>query len=80
MSMEDRKHKHVKAKPARPALQSGPEAQPGPPADASRAHPVTVDLRDVPDYLKRHGLAITGSAIRDDGNGRLIVELQTRKV
>lgn len=74
-----RQHQRAKAKPGRPAQQAGPEANPGPQADASRARPVTVDLRDLPDYLKRHGLGVTGSAIRDDGNGHLIVELRTRK-
>lgn len=76
-----RQHRSAKAKPGRSSPQAGPDApQPGPQADASRAQPVMVDFRDLPDYLKRHGLNVIGSAIRDDGNGRLICELQTRKV
>lgn len=45
----------------------------------SPASPNTVDLRDVHEYLVRRGLVVVGSTIRDNGNGRLIVELETRK-
>ncbi len=46
------------------------------------AAPVTgvpVDLRDLPDYLARNGLVVIGSTVSDDGNGKLIIVLQTRR-
>jgi hypothetical protein len=38
-----------------------------------------MDLRYLPDYLARHRLVVTGSTVTDAGNGRLHIELQTRK-
>jgi len=46
----------------------------------SPAPATTLDLRDLPEYLRRHGLVVASSTIRDDGNGRLIVELFTRRI
>lgn len=43
------------------------------------ATPGAMDLRDLPDYLARHRLVVTGSTVTDAGNGRLHIELQTRK-
>lgn len=40
---------------------------------------VSVDLRDLHDYLESHHLIVVGSTIADDGKGRLIVTLQTRR-
>ena len=36
-------------------------------------------LYDLPDYLERHGLVVVGSTMTDDGNGKLLITLQTRK-
>ena len=38
-----------------------------------------MDLRDLPDYLYRHGLVITCSELMDNGDGTLTVEMHTRK-
>ena len=40
---------------------------------------IVLNLRDLPDYLERQGLVIVSSTVTDGGNGRLLVELQTRK-
>jgi len=40
---------------------------------------VVQDLCDLPDYLERHGLVVVGSTMTDDGNGKLLITLQTRK-
>jgi len=39
----------------------------------------TINLRDLPDYMRRHHLVAIHSTVSDDGNGRLLIELQTRK-
>jgi len=49
------------------------------PTAKADGHQPAMDLRDLPDYLQRNGLVITGSTLTDDGNGKLTVEMQTRK-
>ncbi len=52
------------------------------PASNPGAKPPTgtpVDLRDLPDYLARNRLVVIGSTVSDDGNGKLIIVLQTRR-
>lgn len=46
----------------------------------STARSVVKDLRDLPDYMTRNNLIVVGSTITDNGNGRLIIELQTRRL
>lgn len=48
-------------------------------APVASALPGVVDLRDLPAYLARHHLVVTGSTVTDAGDGRLHVELQTRR-
>jgi hypothetical protein len=39
-----------------------------------------IDLRDLPYYLERNHLVVTGSTVSDDGKGKLTIVLQTRKL
>lgn len=52
---------------------------PAPREPAADSKLVPVDLRDLPNYLERNHLVVVCSTIADDGNGKLIVTLQTRK-
>lgn len=52
---------------------------PAPREPAADSKLVTVDLRDLPNYLERNHLVVVGSTIDDDGHGRLIITLQTKR-
>ena len=57
----------------------GPSVDRMTPAGSPATTGVPVDLRDLPDYLERHHLVVIGSTIADDGNGKLLITLQTRR-
>lgn len=40
---------------------------------------IALDFMDLPAYLRQHNLVVIANRISDDGDGRLIVELMTRK-
>ena len=48
-------------------------------AEPTGAKRTTLNLRDLPDYMLRHGLVAVRSTVADDGNGRLVIELETRR-
>jgi hypothetical protein len=52
----------------------------GPPQVDTGAAPHVLDLRDLPDYLDRHHLVATVSTVTDLGDGRLHIELSTRRI
>ena len=60
--------------------QAAQHRKPAPESAAPKADTSTMDIRDVPDYLTRHHLVVISSTITDAGDGRLHIELQTRRL
>jgi hypothetical protein len=50
-----------------------------PARNAAKPSGTPVDLRDLHDYLERNHLVVIGSTMSDDGNGKLLITLQTER-